>query len=45
MFSVQKYMKFYVQEETSRQTDFLIKATSLNTVYAFSKMCFDEEIV
>ena len=36
-------MKFYVQEDISRQADFLIKATSLNTAFAFSEMCFDEE--
>ena len=36
-------MKFYVQEDTSRQADFLIKTTSLNTTFAFSKICFDEK--
>ena len=38
-------MKFYVQEDTSRQADFWIKATSLNTALVFSKMCFDKEVV
>ena len=38
-------MKFYVQEDTSRQADFWIKVeTSLNTAFAFSKICFDEKV-
>ena len=40
IFSV-KNIKFYVQGDT---LDFWIKATSLNTAFAFSKMCFDEEV-
>ena len=44
IFSAEKCMKFYVQEGTSRQADFLIKATSLNIAFTFSKMCFDKKV-